>query len=140
MEISTAVAAQINSFYIVDVAVCAVLLVAIEEEKKVHVEMFDAPPTVTTAAKDRARKTKSMISVAQVKDVFIKKAVKVEEMEIDLESQDSLKGKKENLPKSARGVIGILFMLLRLMVWVLTLVVNVLAKVIIGFSTCMTRA
>lgn len=139
LELSTAVAAQISSFYILDVAVCAILLVAAEEEKKRNVERFEAPPTFAPLG-DRASKAKSIMSVHTVKNVFTKKSPKIEEMELDLESQDSLKAQKEKLPAPTRGVLGLLFMLLKFVVWLLTVLVNVLAKVIIGVSTCLSKA
>lgn len=140
LEVNTAVASQIESFYIVDVAIIAVLLVAIEEEKKQKIEHFEPPPSFAPplGRPDSVGKAKSIMSV---KNAF-KKSPRMEEMEIDLESQSDLskKGVKEKLPKPTRGLLGLLFMLLRFIVWALTLTVNVLAKLIIGVSTCLTKA
>ncbi|KAF4616248.1 hypothetical protein G7Y89_g15158 [Cudoniella acicularis] len=44
LEVDTSVAAKIDAHYVVDVAVTAVMLVCVEDEKSRNVERFDAPP------------------------------------------------------------------------------------------------
>lgn len=124
LEIDTTVAARINCFYIVDVAICAIILVAVAEEKAKNVERFDAPPTVNTFPMS-PKSTKN---------------VKIQEMEIDLESQNSFADKKEksSLPAPTKGVLSILFLAFKFIVWVLTVVVNTAAALIICVSGCLT--
>jgi hypothetical protein len=121
LEVDTGVAARIDSFFIVDVAICAVMIVALAEEKNHNVERFEAPPTTAPPA----AKTKKP---------------KIEEMELDLESQQSLSDKeKANLPKPTKGVLRVLFWALKFVVWVLTFTVKTLASVIISISGCLTK-
>jgi len=122
MEVDTAVAARIDCFYIVDVAICAILLVAIEEEKTKNMERFEAPPSLAPMSPKG------------------KKPSKIEEMELDLESQDSLKEKKEKdkLPRSTRGLLGLIWMLFKFMIWLLTITVKAISTIIIGLSRCLT--
>ena len=117
LEVDTGVAARIDCFYIVDVAICAILIVAISEEKSKNVERFEAPPMAFPTPPKSAKK----------------KSVKVEEMEIDLESQSSMSDKKEksNLPAPTRGVLKLLFLTFKVVVWALTLLVNTVAGLII---------
>jgi hypothetical protein len=126
LEVDTGVAARIDCFYIVDVAICAILLVAVTEEKAKNIERFDAPPT----------------SVSVPNTPKGKKPVKVEEMEVDLESQSSLADKKgkSNLPAPTRGALGLLFLAFKFVVWLLTVAVNAAASLIIFISGCLTKA
>ncbi|KAI9744438.1 MAG: hypothetical protein M1818_001967 [Claussenomyces sp. TS43310] len=131
LEIDTGVAATIESYYVADVAICAVMLVAIEEEKKRNVERFEAPP--------------APLALLSPKSGKVKKATKVEEMEIDLESQNSssdknTKEKKRKLPAPTRGILGLLTLMFKLVVWLLTKCVSVLASLIIGISTCLSKS
>jgi hypothetical protein len=126
LEVNTAVAALIDSFYIVDVAICAILLVAATEEKVNNIERFDAPPT--SASVPNTPKSK--------------KFAKAEEMEIDLESQNSLADKKgkSNLPAPTRGILGLLYLAFQFVVWLLTVAVNMAAGLVICISSCFTKA
>jgi hypothetical protein len=119
LEVDTGVAARIDSFFLVDVAIAAVVIVALAEEKTKNVERFEAPPTSPPPAK-------------------LKKA-KIEEMEIELESQQSLSDKeKAKLPKP-KGSLRVLLWVVKFIVWVLTFTVKTLASVIISISGCLTR-
>ncbi|OBT50155.1 hypothetical protein VE04_09566 [Pseudogymnoascus sp. 24MN13] len=121
LEVDTGVAARIDSFFLVDVAICAVMIVALAEEKTHNIERFEAPPTTAPPA----AKTKKP---------------KIEEMEMDLESQQSLSDKeKANLPKPTKGVLKVLFWALKFVVWILTFTVKTLASVIISISGCLTK-
>lgn len=132
LEIHTGVAATIECFYIVDVAVCAVMLVAIEEERKKKIERFDAPPIIGQSLSPELAKGKN--------------SAKIEEMDVDLESHDSLsdrKGKKDRrhkLPAPTRGILGLLFMLLKFFVWGLTVFVNAVASLIIAVSNRLAKS
>jgi len=126
VEIDTGVAARIDSFYLVDVAICAILIVAFAEEKVKNVERFEAPPT----APSNPMSPKA------------KKPVKIDEMEVDLESQNSLKIEKKDkssLPSSTKGALKVLFMTFKCMFWILTAIVKCLASCIICCSGCLTK-
>jgi hypothetical protein len=129
LEVDTGVAARIEAFYIVDVAICAVLLAALTEEKTNKVERFEAPPTAMSFS-GPPKKEKNT------------KHVKVEEMDVDLESQSSIADKKgkSTLPAPTKGVLSVLFLAFKLIIWGLTVVVNTVAAVIIGVSNCLTKA
>jgi hypothetical protein len=140
MEVDTGVAAKIDCYYIMDVAVCAVLLVAITEEQKNHVERFEAPPVPVPnspvpksskdkKAKDRKDRDKSM------------KSAKIEEFELDLESQDSsMKDKKEKADKEkVPGFFGLIWMLVKCLAWSVAVIVKGLAKVVIAVAKACTR-
>ena len=70
------------------------------------------------------------------------KHVKVEEMEVDLERQSSIADKKgkSTLPAPTKGVLSILFLAFKLLIWGLTIFVNTVAAVIIGVSNCLTKS
>jgi len=128
LEVDTGVAARIDCFYIVDVAICTVLIVALAEEKTQNVERFEAPPSIAPMSP----KTKKELKKGA-------KSPKIDEMEIDLESQDSLKIDKSNLPRSTRGLLRCLYVMFKCIFWVLTFTVNMAAKIIIALSECLTK-
>lgn len=134
LEIDTGVAARIEAFYIVDVAICAIIVAALTEEKTNNVERFEAPPSAMSFAAPPKREFKSNSKK--------EKNVKIEEMEIDLESQSSLADKKgkSSLPAPTKGVLGVLFLVFKLLIWALTILVNTAAAIIIGISNCLTKA
>ena len=121
LEVDTGVAAKIDCFYIVDVAIAAVLLVAIDQEKKNHVERFEAPPLpVSPMAKTDAN---------------------FQQMEMDLESQESPKYKMEkaNEKEKVPGCCGMLWMMIKCMAWCVKMAVKGLAAIIVWVSGCLTR-
>ncbi|KAL3422136.1 hypothetical protein PVAG01_06292 [Phlyctema vagabunda] len=137
LEIDTAVAARIDCFYIVDVAICTILLVANAEEKTRNFERFDAPPSLPPTSPKTKTRTKD-----KDRNKGNKKSPKIEEFELDLESQsqDSLKAAKDKvkLPRSSSFLLRVLWSLFRCIVWVLTMTVKALAACIIGLSKCLT--
>ncbi|PNY25352.1 Uncharacterized protein TCAP_04711 [Tolypocladium capitatum] len=108
IEVDTGIASKIESFYIIDVAVTALLLVAAADDRNAPapLETFSPPPVVLAAGR---RKT--------------------EAFELDVESQDSLgKGRrrsreaaKDKLPFLIRVVIKLSKALFKCLVWVLTI-------------------
>lgn len=132
LQVDSGVAARIDCFYIVDVAVCAILVVALSEEKMHNVERFEAPPVSSTPLASPKGKKKEN-----------KKSPKMEqmEMEVDLESQSSIGEqklkKKSKLPAPTRGVLKILGWIFRFVVWVLTFTLETAAAIIIGLSKCL---
>jgi hypothetical protein len=160
LEVDTGAAAMVESFYVVDVAICAILLVANAEEAKHHVERFEAPPVFSNTdsgsikGKGKSKNghksgSRSLSSMAISSSPLSSKKKEgkistMEEMEMDLESQSSLsdikkKAGKEKLPRSTRGVLGCLFLLFRFVVWFLTLLVNFVARIIITVSGWLTK-
>ena len=133
LEIDTAVAAKIDCFYIVDVAICAIMLVAVAEEKARYVERFEAPPSLVPMS------PKSTSSKKWKRESKREKDMKMEEFEMDLESQTSVKEKKEKQKDKVPGFFGLVWMLLKCMVWTLTISCKGLAKIIIFISSCLTR-
>jgi len=117
LEVDTAVASRIDCFYVVDVAICAIMLVAIAEEKTKNVEWFDAPPSVGPAS-PLSPKIPKKAKKAE------KKSVKMEEFEMDLESQNSVSLKKEKIKKKegdekVPGFFGLCWMLVKCFFWVI---------------------
>lgn len=147
LEIDTAVAARIDSFYIVDVAICAIMLVAVTEEKTRNIERFDAPPSLTPMAPmspDRQSSTWTIKGKGKGKDKKeknSKKEVKMEEFEVDLESQNSVKDeKKKQKEEKVPGCLGLIWMMLKCLVWAITMFFKALAKIIIFMCRCLTRS
>ena len=145
LEIDTAVAAKVDCFYIVDVAVCAVMLVAIEDEKERKVERFDAPPPslppVSPSLKSSPRIGSFIGKKGKGKKDKEAANLKMEEFEMDLESQDGVKkkegkGKEEKIP----GFFGLIWMLVTFFLWAITMFFKTLMKIVIGVSKCLTRS
>lgn len=147
LEIDTAVAAKIDCFYVVDVAICAVMLVAIAEEKKQNIERFDAPPSIAPTSPSPSKRDSSTWTIGKGKkskrESKKEKAVKIEEFEMDLESQESLKMKREKKSKDKEekipGFFGLIWMMIKCFVWTLAMFFKGLAKIIIFISSCLTR-
>ncbi|TVY68769.1 hypothetical protein LSUE1_G009159 [Lachnellula suecica] len=134
LEVDTSVASRIDAFYIVDVAICAVLLTALEEEKTRKIEHFEAPPAIRPASPQSPKSSKWKRTSKTASPV------KREEFELDLESQDSLKGKREKGKEDKiPGFFGLVWMLVKCFVWVVTMVFKALAKIMIFLSKCLTR-
>ncbi|TVY14969.1 hypothetical protein LARI1_G006824 [Lachnellula arida] len=134
LEIDTSVASRIDAFYVVDVAICAVLLTAIEEEKKHKIEHFEAPPPISPQESPKEKGSKWKRSS--------KTPAKMESFELDLESQDSLKGKgakEKNKDGKVPGFFGLVWMLIKCFVWTITMSFKALAKIIIFLSRCLTK-
>lgn len=145
LEIDTAVAAKIDCFYVVDVAICAIMLVAIAEEKTRNIERFDAPPpSIAPTSPDPSRRHSSTWTVGKSKGKGKKdRKVKIEEFEMDLESQEDLKLKKKNRKQRENdekipGFFGLIWQLLKCFVWTITMFVKGLAKIIMFLSRCLT--
>ncbi|EPE30749.1 hypothetical protein GLAREA_03716 [Glarea lozoyensis ATCC 20868] len=127
LEVDTSAAARIDAFYIVDVAICAVMLVSTEEEKKNHVEHFSAPPpSVAPLSPPGTPRSPSSRSILGRKKTAAKREMKMETFELDLEdqSQDSLKGFKapsKSKEEKTPGCCGLLWMLIKFFWWVVSL-------------------
>ncbi|EKD18566.1 uncharacterized protein L3040_007414 [Drepanopeziza brunnea f. sp. 'multigermtubi'] len=140
LEIDTAVAARIDCFYVVDVVICAIMLVGVMEEKKSNVERFEAPSIAPMSSPSR-HSLSWPVKGMKDKEKKGKREVKMEEFELDLESQDSVKAKKEKKQKEkVPGCLGLIWMLIKFLVWMTTMSVKALAKIIIFISRCLTKS
>jgi hypothetical protein len=161
MELDTLVAGHIESYYVLDVAATALLLVAHLDEKNVLVEQFAPPPAAhlrDSAAISRApsgfQRSSSMLSSkilglsSKDKDKKKKKRGRLEVLELDLESQASTLGGKldikesdrEKLPGTARTIIKLLGFAFKCIIWALTLAFKAAMAIIVGLSKCITSS
>ncbi|KAL1879975.1 hypothetical protein VTK73DRAFT_6555 [Phialemonium thermophilum] len=169
LEIDTGIAAKIDAIYLVDVAVTALLLVAHKDEKFVNTEVFEPPPVLGTregslrssrgggrlsrlslhngnnsSSGRSSRNGRDSRQGQQRKKSKAKKSwpgKRMEEFEVDIESQTSELGKsaakdKEKIPGLARGLIAILTFILKCIVWVIMIGFKSLAAVISGLAKC----
>ncbi|KAF4341784.1 hypothetical protein FBEOM_4295 [Fusarium beomiforme] len=122
LEIDTGIAAKIESYFIVDVAVTALLLVASADEKNMPaMEVFEPPPPLILTAKQEKRLSK----IGKREE---KKKRKMESFEIDVESQDESLGKgrkpsekEDKLPFLIRVIVKIVKGLFACFIWILTI-------------------
>lgn len=149
MELDTLVAGRIESYYILDVAVSALLLVANIDEKNVLVEHFEPPPPAhlrKSSSNPDFKRSSSRLSAKILNKKSSKKRGRLEELELDLESQaSSLGGKlnikdkdKEQLPGPARTIIKLLGFGFKCIIWVLTLAFKALMAIVVGLSKCLS--
>lgn len=159
-EIDTSVAAHIDSFFIVDVTVAALLLVAAGDEREAHVEAFEPPPLPPSmfaggAAADGSRHGDGSSSTSSKRSRGKKLKTKsskkwsrtgVEEMEIDLESQDGsgfakleqvTNETRRKLPWPLRIAFKMLGGVFKCVIWVLTMAVKALVAVMFGMARCL---
>lgn len=142
LELDTGLASKIESFYIADVAVTALMLVASADEKNqpAVAEVFEPPPTVppkTAVAKHKRDKS----SLGRLVSAGGKKKPKMEAFEIDLESQDGSLGKGrvkikegiDRLPFFLRVPVKIAKGLFKVAIWALTIAFKCLRAV---FGSC----
>ncbi|KAI1259249.1 hypothetical protein F5Y18DRAFT_314551 [Xylariaceae sp. FL1019] len=151
MELDTLVAGRIESYYVLDVAAAALLLVAHIDEKNVLVEQFAPPPAVhlrdEAGSRSSFQRSGSRLSskiLGSTKEK--KKRGRIEALELDLESQaSSLGGKlsikdadKEKLPGTARTIIKLLGFAFKCVIWALTLTFKALMAIIVGLTKCIS--
>ncbi|KAH7313610.1 hypothetical protein B0I35DRAFT_480287 [Stachybotrys elegans] len=144
LELDTGIASKIESYYIVDVAVTALLLVAAADEKNLPAaaELFEPPPPppAVLAAKDDRRASR----FGRRDD---KKRRKMEEFEIDIESQDDSLGKtagkksksssdEQKLPFLVRVLVKITKGIFKCLIFILTLGVKFLKAVFMCLYRC----
>lgn len=167
MELDTLVAGRVDSYYVLDVAACALLLVAHLDEKNVLVEHFAPPPPPAhlrsssgsgfsfglgldgggngdSGRRSSASRLGSRILGGKPKSKSRRGCI--EELELDLESQaSSLGGKlsirsgdKEKLPGTMRTVIKLLSFAFKCVIWALTLAFKAVVAVVVGLTKCLT--
>ncbi|KAK2933361.1 hypothetical protein FoTM2_007822 [Fusarium oxysporum f. sp. vasinfectum] len=121
LEIDTGIAAKIESYFIVDVAVTALLLVASADEKNTPaMEAFEPPPPLILTAKQEKR-------LSKIGKRDERKKRHMESFEIDVESQDESLGKskprekEDKLPFLIRVIVKIVKGLFACFIWILTI-------------------
>ncbi|KAK8121994.1 hypothetical protein PG984_010664 [Apiospora sp. TS-2023a] len=167
LELDTGVAGRIEAYYILDVAVCALMLVAnLDERNTSHVEHFEPPPPPPLIkAPSSAHLRDSLLSRLsgrpsdenlsggrasanskknKKKQNGKKGRHRFEEFELDLESQSSSLGKqlevrdRDKLPGCTRTVIKLVSFAFKCVIWTLTLIFKTLVAIISGLSKCLT--
>ncbi|KAI1424870.1 hypothetical protein F5Y12DRAFT_415586 [Xylaria sp. FL1777] len=164
MELDTLVAGRIESYYVLDVAAAALLLVARLDERNVLVEQFAPPPAAHLrpeqeapprspfqrsgsgggfsfgfGAKDKDKKSSKKKKKQQ-------KPGRFEVFELDLESQASSLGAKldvkesdrDKLPGTTRTIIKLLGFAFKCVIWALTLAFKAAMAIIVGLTKCIT--
>ena len=140
VEVDTGIAAQIDSFYIVDVAVTALLLVAAADNRNspAPVETFLPPPAPPPVAHVRSGGRLSKQSRRDTK----KGGGRIEEFEVDVESQDDSLGKRkpkkieDDWPFLLRAVAKVVKVFFRMFVFILTLAFKCVSLVFKGLYRC----
>lgn len=177
MELDTLVAGHIEAYYVLDIAVCALMLVANLDEKNVLTESFEPPPLMPPAAaylgegEGRSNSRLSNFLAGSMtgtgrqtpeshhttmpnnngskKKTFggkkSKTRTRMEELELDLESQTSsvAGGKfdvkdKHKLPSTTRTVIKLIGIIFKLIIWILTMLFKAVSAIVVGLSKCIT--
>ncbi|EFY90026.1 hypothetical protein MAC_04008 [Metarhizium acridum CQMa 102] len=143
IELDTGVAAQIDSFYILDVVVAALLLVAAGEDRNspTPMETFEPPPLPPPAAALGARRSSGRLSKLSIRRDERKNKGKMEAFEIDVESQNDSLGKGRHGRRSSgdkppfliRVVVKVARGVFKLAIWVLT----ALFKAVGGVFKCL---
>lgn len=148
LEVDTSIAAKIEAVYLVDVVVSALMLVAHKDDAFSKVEVFEPPP-VFLAEEGRRNSSRLSLSLRGQERREKKKAVsRMEEFELDVESQSSgkygmvkemtkskkkKKDKGDKLPFVIRAVLG----LFKAAFWVVGLAFRALAAVVGGLAKCL---
>ncbi|KAI9844017.1 MAG: hypothetical protein M1837_005952 [Sclerophora amabilis] len=107
--INTVATSRVESLYIVDVVVSAILSVAVVEGRKFRKNRFSCPPQI--ASGPITTEVKAGITQAQ----------------------------RDDLPKPARGILNVLFLAYQFVVWILTAAVSAIAAVVVGVSACVSK-
>ncbi|PTB68719.1 hypothetical protein BBK36DRAFT_1166611 [Trichoderma citrinoviride] len=136
LEIDTGVASKIESFYIVDVAVTALLLVAAMEDRSspnTVMEAFEAPPVPEPPRPSRSissalSRHRDNDDGRKKKDKKDKRRGKMDQFEIDIESQNDSLGKdnkktagEDKLPFILRVIVKLTKGVFNCFIWILTI-------------------
>ncbi|KAI9724329.1 MAG: hypothetical protein M1812_000397 [Candelaria pacifica] len=116
LVIDTLAAGRVSSLYIVDVAVTAVLAVALVEGRRIRERRVSAPPQMQS-------------SLTAPKELAVPCGV-VQQSEVE---------GQEELPKAAQGILSVLFLVFRFLVWTLSMLVNAIAAVVVTLSACFVK-
>ena len=160
LEIDTAIAAKIDAVYIVDVAAAALMLVAHADDGFTQVELFEPPPVfggpdgslapskrssrgsrssrISRASRRESRREEKQrrkeLQQSKKKGKDLPKS-RLEQFEIDIESQTSDLKKsgssdKEKVPGVARGLIALITIFFKCIIWCFTLVFKALTGLV----------
>lgn len=145
LEIDTGIASKIDSVYLADVAVTALMLVAHADGEFNRVEVFEPPPgsgrnSRQERSSSRISRLSSRIGTGEKKKIG---KSRLEEFEIDLESQASDLKKhsskdKDGVPSCARMIITVLGALFKCFIWCATIAFRALTGLIGLFAKCIT--
>lgn len=169
LEVDTSIAAKIEAVYLVDVVVAALVLVAHgDDQYTAGVEVFEPPPVVfgggngsvisgdrrssrssrraggdsraSMRREEKQRKKEAKKAEKRSKSRSSKK--RMEQFEIDLESQDSeygkrsVKEKEEKLPAVLRALVWLIKIFFKCLIGSLALVFKCLGGIINGLARC----
>lgn len=150
LEVDTGIASKIESVYLVDVAVAALILVAHGDGDFSRVEVFEPPPSIGSGRNSRQEggrasrisRLSSRIGTGDKKKVKVGKS-RLEEFELDLESQASDLKKhsskdKDRVPGCARIVISMLSITFKCFIWCATVAFRALTGLISLLARCLT--
>ncbi|KAK0753906.1 hypothetical protein B0T18DRAFT_24850 [Schizothecium vesticola] len=138
LEVDTGIAAKVDAVYLVDVVVAALVLVAHADEEWREVETFEPPPSVLNGVEGGGAKRGSRRSSrASKREAAGERKVtsRLEQFEMDIESQTSelKKGgrrEKDKVPGVARGIIAVITVLFKCVIWCFTLVFRALTGLV----------
>ncbi|KAK0630096.1 hypothetical protein B0T17DRAFT_489074 [Bombardia bombarda] len=163
LEVDTAIASKIDAVYLIDVVVAALVLVAHADEQFTFVETFEPPPVVVPGGslsskrssrgsrrgsrreekKERQREMMGNGPAKKQQQQQPPAKSRMEQFEMDIESQVSelgkldAKGDKEKLPGTARGIIALLTVTFKCVIWCVTILFKALMAVIAGLAKCL---
>ena len=139
--VNTSATAKLESLYIVDVAVTAILLVAIVEGRRVRASRSassltplnqeqDSQAAVKANEKIRSKSRQKILD----EETGMAKEIDAETYRPTFEFENGIE-KEKTLPKPAQGTLSILFGTYRFVVWLLGIFVNALAGLVVGIAT-----
>ncbi|KAK1837206.1 hypothetical protein QBC39DRAFT_295209 [Podospora conica] len=149
LEVDTSIAGKIDAVYLVDVVVAALVLVAHADEEWREVETFEPPPASVFNGvegggghKRGSRRSSRASRRGQQQDLEAgstrrgkASSSRLEQFEMDIESQTSElkkggKGEKDKVPGVARGIIALITVLFKCVIWCFTLVFRALTGLV----------
>jgi hypothetical protein len=138
--INTSATAKLESLYIVDVAVTAILLVAIVEGCRVRASRSASSSALLNDKEDQASaKTGGKPQTNSRQKLFDEEEGMAKEIDVEpykpTFEMESDHGKGKTLPKPAEGTLSVLFGTYRFIVWLLGVIVNALAELVVGIAT-----
>jgi len=151
LEVDTALASKIESYFILDVAVAALLIVAASDTRVTAVEAFEPPPTPPEMAHLPAPSLDRLSFAAGGRNKKLSKKTPTHAFEIyDVESQESFSAKKrknkkakregprmrDSMPWPARVIVTVGLAFGKCVIWVITGVLKVLLWFVVGLLKC----
>ncbi|PHH66296.1 hypothetical protein CDD81_7889 [Ophiocordyceps australis] len=142
LQVDTGIAAQIPAFFVIDVAVTALVLVAAAHDcqSPIRVESFEPPPAAVLADSPRKQRRSRGLSRLLLQCRRKSRSSHATELEIDAASQDSLgktradvKAKRPLMRRIMRCTARLLF---KMLVWVLSVIFKSLVGVLAILYKC----